>query len=202
MPTWIRNTLFIIMLLCFMIIGMRVYLEVNAVQNASPISLGATDKAALPEELSEFTLNDIWGTPRSISEWSGKPLLINFWATWCAPCRREMPLLQALHTSQNKLQIVGIAIDRQHDVQSYMAESGISYPSLVGEVEAMRVSDMFGMEGLGLPFTVLVGADRKILTVFIGELDAEQLEQIVDISKHYTAGKLSLTDSRTKLSEL
>jgi thiol-disulfide isomerase/thioredoxin len=202
MPAWIRNTFFTVMLLCCVIIGMRVYLELNSAENATPVSVGATDKAALPEKLSEFTLNDIWGKPRSISEWSGKPLLINFWATWCAPCRREMPLLQALHTSQNELQILGIAIDRQADVQTYMAESGISYPSLVGEVDAMRVSDMFGLEGLGLPFTVLVGANREILTVFIGEIDAEQLEQMVGISKRFAAGELSLAQARELLEEL
>jgi hypothetical protein len=83
-----------------------------------------------------------------------------------------------------------------------MAESGISYPSLVGEVDAMRVSDMFGLEGLGLPFTVLVGANSEILTVFIGEIDAEQLEQMVGISKRFAAGELSLAQARELLEEL
>ena len=202
MPAWIRNTFFTVMLLCCVIIGMRVYLALDTQNNFDAISVGAVSNDAMPTALPEFTLNDMWGAPRSISEWSGKPLLINFWATWCAPCRREMPLLQALHTSQNELQILGIAIDRQHDVQSYMAESGISYPSLVGEVDAMRVSDMFGLEGLGLPFTVLVGANKEILTVFIGEIDAEQLEEMVKISRLYANNQLELIAARKQLSAL
>lgn len=202
MPIWIRNTLFAVMLVCCMIIGIRVYLELNTAQNSAVLAVGAADSAELPEKLTDFTLNDMWGEPHSITEWSGKPLLINFWATWCAPCRREMPLLQALHTSQDELQILGIAIDRQDDVQSYMAESGISYPSLVGEGDAMRVSDMFGLEGLGLPFTVLVGADSEILTVFIGEIDAKQLEVMAKISRNFAAGELGLEESRERLGDL
>jgi thiol-disulfide isomerase/thioredoxin len=202
MPTWIRNTLFSVMLLCCMIIGIRVYLDINSHQETSGLVSGAADSKTLPAILPEFTLNDMWGEAHSISEWAGKPLLINFWATWCAPCRREMPLLQALHSSQNDLQVLGIAIDRQADVQSYMAEAGINYPSLVGEEDAMRVSDLFGLEGLGLPFTVLVGTDGEILTVYIGEIDATQLDEMAGISRGFAAGELGLEETRERLGEL
>jgi thiol-disulfide isomerase/thioredoxin len=202
MPIWIRNSLFAVMLLCCVIIGMRVYIALDASDNSDAIAVGAVSSDAMLTKLPEFTLNDMWGEPHSISEWAGKPLLINFWATWCAPCRREMPLLQALHTSQDDLQILGIAIDRQADVQTYMAESGISYPSLVGEEDAMRVSDLFGLEGLGLPFTVLIGAGGEVLTVFIGEIEAAELDEMADISRRFASGELSLAESREQLSEL
>jgi thiol-disulfide isomerase/thioredoxin len=144
----------------------------------------------------------MWGDPHAISEWADKPLLINFWATWCAPCRREMPLLESLHTSQSQLQVLGIAIDRQSDVQNFMAENGISYPTLVGEIDAIAVSDQFGLEGLGLPFSVLVGAGGEILTVFIGEIHAAQLDQLAAVSRDFNAGRIDLPGARAALEEL
>jgi thiol-disulfide isomerase/thioredoxin len=200
MPDWLRRSLVLIMLACSVIIGMRVYIELTA--NEQPANTGPVLSA--PEELPEFVLADIWGDKHSISEWSARPLLINFWATWCAPCRREMPLLQTLHTEQpiTGLTIVGIAIDRQPDVQSYIAEAGVSYQILVGEEDAMAASDLFGLEGLGLPFTVLAAADGKILTVYIGELHANQLATMVEISQAYAGKRIDLTKARAELSEL
>jgi thiol-disulfide isomerase/thioredoxin len=200
MPVWIRRSLFGVMLLSCVIIGARVYLAIM------PPSPPAADRpiAAAPEQLPEFTLNDIWGKPHSISEWSGEPLLINFWATWCAPCRREMPLFQTLHNerSVSGIQIVGIAIDRQPDVQSYIAEAGISYPILQGEIDAMAVSDLFGLDGLGLPFSVLVASDGKILTVHIGEIVREQLTAMVEISIGVESGELGIEQARQRLAKL
>jgi len=201
MPSWIRKSLYVVMLICCVIIGMRVYMEIDAAKEPE-LATGAADNARIPEMLPEFSLGDVWGEQRSISEWAGKPLLINFWATWCAPCRREMPLLQALHTSQSNLQVLGIAIDRQTDVQTYLAETGISYPSLVGEEDAMRVSDQFGLEGLGLPFTALINSSSEILTIYVGEIDVEQLDEMADVSRAFENGRIDLTTARRRLEDL
>jgi thiol-disulfide isomerase/thioredoxin len=200
MPDWLRRSLYGIMLVSCLIIGMRVYLGLNTTSDAP--ATGAVSSTSLPEQLPDFVLNDVRGEPRSIREWAGKPLLINFWATWCAPCRREMPLLQALHSSQNQLQVLGIAIDRQSDVQSYLAEAGISYPSLVGETDAIAVSDLFGLNGLGLPFSVLVGSQGEILTVFVGEIDARQLETMAAISLAFNKQEIALVTAQERLNEL
>jgi thiol-disulfide isomerase/thioredoxin len=194
--------LYAVMLLCCVIIGMRVYLGISTNDDADAIASGAVSSTAIPASLPEFTLNDMWGEPHSITEWSGEPLLINFWATWCAPCRREMPLLQALHSSQDELQVLGIAIDRQTDVQTYMAEAGINYPTLVGEQDAMQVSEMFGLEGLGLPFTILVTANGEILTVFIGEIEAAELETLAATSRAVERGELDSATARKQLESL
>jgi len=201
MPTWFKPVLYLIMLLCCVIIGARVYLEFRSATEATPAS---TLIRKAPEQLPEFTLNNIWGEPQAISEWAGSPLLINFWATWCAPCRREMPLLQTLHNERGVtgLQIVGIAIDRQPDVQAYIAEAGISYPILSGEADAMAVSDLFGLDGLGLPFSVLVAGDGTILTVHLGEVVRQQLADMVIISKAFEAGELEVDLARQQLAEL
>ena len=201
MPVWIRTTLYGVMLLCCGVIGTGVYLQI-----AEPDSIdeAAARNDSFPDELPLFTLNDVWDEPHSIQEWSGEPLLINFWATWCAPCRREMPLLQALHNDQAKagITVIGIAIDRRPDVQSYIAEAGISYPILSGEIDAMAVSDLFGLEGLGLPFSVLVGSNGQVLTVFIGEIELAELQEMIAISQAVEAQELAISDARLSLEQL
>ncbi|MEE4185345.1 MAG: TlpA disulfide reductase family protein [Gammaproteobacteria bacterium] len=197
MPKWIRIALLACVLVSCTVIGARFYLELSR----PPPAVATGQVSGTPEQLPDFTLNDVYGEPRAISEWSGEPLLLNFWATWCAPCRREIPLLQALHTS-GELRVVGVAIDRQADVETFIAEFGVAYPNLVGQEDAMRVSDLFGLNGLGLPFSVLAGGDGAVLTVHIGELDAGQLEELVRTSRDYTAGRTDLAGARQRLSAL
>ena len=203
MPVAARRLLYAVMLGCSAIIGMRVYLELN---NEPPtqdaLQAGAVASQGVPDKLPQFTLNDQWGEPQSIAQWAGKPLLLNFWATWCAPCRREMPLLEALHTTRQDIQVLGIAIDRPADVQTFMAESGITYPTLVGEQDAMKVSDQFGLDGLGLPFTVLVSGAGDVLTVFIGEIDADELQVLADTAAALDASQIGLQTARARLEKL
>jgi AhpC/TSA family len=112
-----------------------------------------------------------------------------------------MPLLQALHNERpvTGIQVIGIAIDRQPDVQAYITEAGISYPILSGESDAIAVSDLFGLSGLGLPFSVLADSDGNVLTVHIGELLPEQLRTMVEISRGVEADNLSVPDARMQL---
>ncbi len=204
MPGWTRNLLLAVVMVCSAIIGMRVYLELREQPPDDSSLPRAGQHAGAPEVLPGFTLNDIEGRPRAISEWSGQPLLLNFWATWCAPCRREIPLLQKLHAEQaiHGIQVIGIAIDRRDDVELFLAEYGVTYPNLVGDADAIEVSTLFGLEGLGLPFSVLSAADGSILTVHIGEIDGSQLAELTAISGRYAAGQLDLQTARDQLARL
>ncbi|MEE9135301.1 MAG: TlpA disulfide reductase family protein [Gammaproteobacteria bacterium] len=154
--------------------------------------------------LPDFVLSDLNGVPRPISDWSGQPILINFWATWCAPCRREMPLLQKLHEEfgNDGLQVIGIAIDRAPDVSAFTIETGITYPILVGQEDAIEVTDGFGLDFLGLPFTVLVDQDGQILKIQLGELHADDLKLIVAVTAELRAGEIGLHAARQRLQAL
>ena len=175
------------------------------------LSIGDTGKTIPQPDLAnaatmlpEFVLSDLKGVPRPISDWSGQTLLINFWATWCAPCRREMPLLQKLHeeSGNNGLQVIGIAIDRAPDVSAFTMETGVTYPILVGQEDAIEVTDGFGLDFLGLPFSVLADGDGQILKIQLGELHADDLKLIVTVTAELRAGEIGVDAARRRLQAL
>jgi thiol-disulfide isomerase/thioredoxin len=136
-----------------------------------------------PELRPVFSLADVTsGEPRSITEWDGKALLVNFWATWCPPCRREIPLLNELQATYGPrgLQIVGIAVDSREAVAEYQQQTKLDYPSLVGELDAIAVGRQFGLDLYGLPISVLTDPAGKILAVHMGELTREQAVALVE----------------------
>jgi thiol-disulfide isomerase/thioredoxin len=108
----------------------------------------APQPARIPDRLPEFSLEDLQGKPTPINTWSGKSLVINFWATWCAPCRREIPLLEELssHWADRGVQILGIAVDHRDAVTNYARELRIEYPILIGEQDALDVATSLGFD--------------------------------------------------------
>lgn len=129
----------------------------------------------------EFSLPDTTGEMRSISEWDGDALVVNFWATWCAPCRREIPLLMALQEEHagESLQVVGIAVDQADAVREFAAGMGINYPVLVGEQAAMDAASGFGVDFIGLPFTAFTDAEGRVRKIHLGELEPDELDALV-----------------------
>ena len=154
------------------------------------------------EYLPDFTLPDLAGQPRSIREWSGRALIINFWATWCAPCRREMPLLQSLQDSRNdgSLQVIGVALDNLSDVTQFVDRIGVTYPILYGEDDATTAAESFGEEFIALPFTATVAPGGEILALHAGELDTDYLHQLVAEMDAIANGQRSVAEAREKLS--
>lgn len=159
--------------------------------------------------LTPFTLADLAGTPRASGEWAGRTVLYNFWATWCTPCRKEMPLLQQLHESvagppgapaaDSALAVVGIAIDRLEPVQQFVGEIGVTYPVLIGQMDATRVGESFGIELIGLPYTAVVGPDGAVLGILLGELKPDDLALIADVAFQMAAGSLDNSGARSRL---
>jgi thiol-disulfide isomerase/thioredoxin len=157
----------------------------------------------VPETLPDVTLPDATGTPRSIAGWKGRPLIINFWATWCGPCREEIPLLNALRKERaaDKLEVIGIAIDEQQKVVAFAKEIGIEYPVLIGEQEGYEAAERFGVASLVLPFSVFVDTQGRIVTLKVGELHPDQAAAILDRVRDVDANRLSLADARRQIAD-
>ena len=132
--------------------------------------------------LGSATLLDLAGQTRRLSEWRGRILIINFWATWCAPCREEIPLLMAARSkySGSGIEIVGIAIDNLSKVRDFATSFSISYPILLAEADGLDLMRKLGNSLGGLPYTVVV--DRRGTPVHrkLGALTQGELEGILD----------------------
>jgi thiol-disulfide isomerase/thioredoxin len=131
-----------------------------------------------------IALPDTEGRSQPLAQWKGKLLVVNFWATWCAPCREEMPMFvkaQAEHGPRG-LQFVGIAVDDAAKVKQFAAEIGLNYPALVGGYGAMELSRTLGNQVMALPFTVIVDPQGKVALTHLGPLKAEQLDRVIEKS--------------------
>jgi thiol-disulfide isomerase/thioredoxin len=114
----------------------------------------------------------------SLSQYKNKWLLVNFWATWCAPCREEIPELNALSDKNNKIKLVGIAIDEIEAVKMFLNKTPINYDSLIStDMNGVKISKSLGNEKGVLPFTVLINPNGKIQEAFYGKLDVDSLEK-------------------------
>jgi thiol-disulfide isomerase/thioredoxin len=143
---------------------------------------------------------DSSGKMHSLSEYRGHPLVLNFWATWCEPCRREIPLLQALHQERGgSVQIIGVAVDFQKDVLPYARAQGITYPLLMGEKDGLAAVNAFGMQTL-FPFTVFADSRGNIVAVKVGELHADEARMILAKVSAVDAGKMALGAARNGVS--
>lgn len=151
------------------------------------------------DKLPDFSLANLAGEQQSIHSWPDKPMLINFWATWCAPCLREIPMLKELQTARPDVQIVGIAIDRAELVGKFAADIQFNYPILVGQNEAWAAAGALGVEIYALPFTIFTGADGSILGVHTGELHAEHLDNFRAVVDDLEAGKIGTAEARSRI---
>jgi peroxiredoxin len=131
-----------------------------------------------PAATTDFALRDLAGKTHSLADWRGKVVLLNFWATWCPPCRREIPLfieLQRRYAKQG-LQIVGISVDNPEAVARYWQEMRINYPLLIADETTFELMAAYGNSQGGLPYSVLIAADGRIAGVKIGPYHREELE--------------------------
>ena len=128
-----------------------------------------------------LSLPDIDGAPQSLSQWRGKVVVVNFWATWCGPCREEMPeFVRAQREFGPKgLQFVGIAVDQRDKVAQFAKELDLNYPALIGGYEAMDIAKPLGNRLAALPFTVVLDRRGRIVHTQLGPLKPAMLRSIV-----------------------
>ena len=131
---------------------------------ASPgMDIQATDSDTLiGQHRPDFTLKDMIGVPRKLSEWDGNVIVLNFWATWCRPCLQEIPMFTDVQreVGQNKVRFIGIAVDDRATVETFLKRTSIeiNYPLLIGDDEAIPVAVDYGNDTGILPYTVIIDA--------------------------------------------
>jgi thiol-disulfide isomerase/thioredoxin len=157
----------------------------------------------IPDRLPQFSLADRAGKATSIASFGGKSLIINFWATWCAPCRSEIPLLEALHSewAGREVSVVGVAVDYRDKVLEFADRFKIGYPLLIGEQDALDAAAALGVESPVFPFTVFTDRRGEVVALFIGELHRPQAELILSQVQNLNKDLVQLPAARRAIAE-
>ncbi|MCM0035380.1 MAG: TlpA family protein disulfide reductase [Burkholderiaceae bacterium] len=152
-----------------------------AANRAVSLSGSATPKVtANPGALYAASLPDLAGNTIALSQLKGRPVVANFWATWCAPCVEEMPHLDALSKSLPNIQFVGIGIDTAANIAQFVTKIPVSYPLYVAGHAGIGLVRELGNAAGGLPFTVLLDAEGHIFDTILGQVSLEDLQKRID----------------------
>jgi thiol-disulfide isomerase/thioredoxin len=164
----------------------------EAPADAAPAAPEPPKPKTIPDTLPDITLANLDGKPTKLSSFAGRPLMVNFWATWCAPCRREIPLLNKIRMQRKaqNAEIVGIAVDFKDDVLAFVKKTPLNYPLLIGEEDGLAAAEAFGM-GMGFPFSVFVDSQNRILTIKVGELHEDEANFAFDRLRDIDNGVLT-----------
>jgi thiol-disulfide isomerase/thioredoxin len=156
----------------------------------------------IPDSVPDLKMPDLAGQEKSLRDFLGHPLIINFWATWCAPCRREIPLLQQLRHAYQRdgLTVVGIAVDFRSAVADYVRRQAIDYPLLIGEDSGLAAAEQFGMQTV-LPFSVFADAQGRIVALKIGELHRDEADYILGTMRALAAGTVSMEQAHAGIAQ-
>lgn len=138
-------------------------------------------KSGAAEALLAAPLNDLQNQTRTLNQYRGKVLVVNFWATWCPPCRVEIPHFVEIQRqpNRNNVQFVGIALDNPADVASFVQEFAVNYPILIGGINESEMMRALGNASGGLPYTLIYDRDGKLKEKIIGGLDKSRLERLL-----------------------
>ena len=148
----------------------------------APASTPATTTTAIKGEvLTSLSFPDLAGKPQALAQWQGKVLVINYWATWCVPCRDEMPAfsrLQQKHAGSG-VQFVGLSIDDPDKVREFQKKTPVVYPLLIAEPSAIALTEALGNAAQGLPFTVVIDRKGHIAATRLGRFKEDELDALL-----------------------
>lgn len=148
---------------------------------AVALSLSLVATAAWADSPLDTPLKDLQGKPQKLSQWSGKPMVINFWAPWCGPCREETPDLVKLQKAYgSKVQFVGVAIDEIAPVTQFTKQYKVSYPTLLGDGDALELMSKLGNVQGALPFTVVIDTQGKVTVKDLGRVKPDEMKKTLD----------------------
>ena len=172
----------IILIICAIVIAGSSGFALQRYLYSGQIQVKTEANPAIGFQRPEFAALDLKGEMRNIKEWDGELIVLNFWATWCPPCLKEIPEfieLQQAYGDQG-LQFIGIAIDEEDAVREYVERIGMNYPSLVVQDEGVMLAKRYG-NGIGaLPYTVIINRDGEISYTIRGELSKMRAEELIE----------------------
>ena len=142
-----------------------------------PLAARADDFGPAP--LLSQSFPDTQGAAVSLSRWAGRPVVANFWATWCPPCVKEMPELDALHKKYPSVQFVGLGVDTAVNIRAFMHKVHVSYPLLVTGHDGIQLMRDLGNQAGGLPFTVVFDAKGRQIDRVLGQIKPTQFERVI-----------------------
>jgi len=163
---------YVVVAAAFTVLGAIAAVKQDSAAQASPAA-----------NLYAMSLNDLSGKSQPLAQWKGKPLLVNFWASWCGPCVQEMPELSALAAKDGgkRFNVIGIGIDSPSNLVQFTQKTKVAYPLYVGGMGGTDLARGLGNANGGLPFTVLIGADGQVRKTYLGKLKFDQLK--ADLAK-------------------
>jgi thiol-disulfide isomerase/thioredoxin len=134
-----------------------------------------------PMPLPTFSFPDLNGTPQTSTQWQGNILVLNFWATWCPACLKEIPAFMELQTQfAEKVQFVGIALDDLDAVKTYQQKTTVNYPLLIsGDWAGFDLAKKLGNFVSAIPYTVVVNREGLVIYHHAGELTAAELQAVI-----------------------
>jgi peroxiredoxin len=158
------------------------YLSAQHFAEPAPGASGPLQETLIGRQRPDFRLGSNSGEFVTPADFEGKTLLLNFWATWCAPCRHEMPMLMDLQRNyaDRGLQVIGIALDDVQSAREFAQVYGITYPILLGASDVMDTSVAYGNWKGVLPFSVLVDSDGIVRWQYAGELKPPEIVRLLD----------------------
>lgn len=158
-------------------LGYSLYEKNTGVEASKQAQAGIAPTESL-DHLPDFTYPDLQGNKRSSNEWRDRVVVLNYWASWCPPCKKEIPaFIEVQKQHEDTVQFVGIAIDDPEPVQKFADSKGINYPTLLGGIESIGLSKQLGNRFSGLPFTAIFDQNGKLAFTQTGEISREELEK-------------------------
>jgi thiol-disulfide isomerase/thioredoxin len=160
----------IILIVCLGFAARYFFLNDGSSQNSNGESTKTLFAATLPDEK---------GKPQNLAQYAGKTVVLNFWATWCEPCREEMPELSQLHEEykDRNLVVLGVAIDDIATIEEFLKETKVSYPLFAAEIQGMEIASNLGNNKGVLPYTVIIKADGSVAKTYFGRITKPLLEE-------------------------
>lgn len=171
-----RNTTTLILIaIASLIAGIGLF-QLTGNQNSQPVAIKESELV-----LAEIPFTDPQGVKRVLGDWQKPVLIVNFWAPWCAPCRREIPALVEIQKEYDQqVQVIGLALDSTENVQAFTDEYAMNYPSFIAGSQIPMYNAAFNNKSGSLPFTAFIDQDRKLRSFHSGEITSQQLHEKIN----------------------